>query len=146
MTGDEAYKAITDRVLLEWPTRSTTAVGKSVEMRFKGIEKKIPDDMFARFHMRPVLEGQASHRGGPDNPQRYRASGLIFIQVFVPRRYGQLAEGHSRRLGEAAKMIFRGKTFAGCIEFRNVRVVDLEDEELYTRKNMIAEYEYDDIG
>jgi hypothetical protein len=146
MDYNTAYKTITDRVLSEWSTRSTQAVGKAVEMRFKGIEKKLPEAMFARFTMKPVLERQSSHRGGTDAPQRYRSSGLIFIQVFSPKSNGQIAEEQTRKLAQAAKAIFRGKTFDGCIEFRNVRIVDLEDENQYLRKNMIAEYEYDEIA
>jgi hypothetical protein len=146
LTYEEAYDLITNRVIAEWPTRSAAAVGSAVEMRYKGIEKEIPSTMFARFTMRPVLEGQASFRGGEDNPQRYKAEGLIFIQIFVPKKIGQVGEEYSRKLGEAAKRIFRGKTFDGCVTFKNVRVVDLDPEEMYLRKNMIADYEYDDIG
>jgi hypothetical protein len=146
LTYEEAYDLITNRVIAEWPTRSAAAVGSAVEMRYGGIEKAIPTTMFARFTMRPVLEGQASLRGGSDSPQRYRAEGLIFIQVFVPKKNGQLAEEQSRKLGEAAKRIFRGKTFDGCVTFTNARVINLDPEELYLRKNMIAEYSYDDIG
>jgi hypothetical protein len=125
LTYEEAYDLITNRVIAEWPTRSAAAVGSAVEMRYGGIEKAIPTTMFARFTMRPVL---------------------IFIQVFVPKKNGQLAEEQSRKLGEAAKRIFRGKTFDGCVTFINARVINLDPEELYLRKNMIAEYSYDDIG
>lgn len=145
VTYEEAYDLVIARVNTEWPVGSNAIVGRQIEMRYKGVEKALPDDMFARLTMRPVLEGQASFRGGDDNPQRYEAEGLIFVQVFVPKNL-PTAEEYSRKLAVVAQRIFRGKTFSGCIRFKNVRINDLEAEETYLRKNVIAEYSYDEIG
>jgi len=146
-TYSEAYDTITNRLLADWPTVAADIVGigaDAPELRFTGVEVgAIPQTYFARFTMRSVLERQATLRNGED--QRYTSSGVIFVQVFAPKSDQQAAE-RLRRLAEAAKGIFRGKTFDGCIWFRNMRINDLDPEEKFLRANVVGEYEYDEIG
>jgi hypothetical protein len=123
-------------------------VGSAPEVRFAGIEKgSIPDDHFARFTMSPVLEAQSTHTNG-EYKTRYTIEGLIIIQVFTLRKSGkeQEAEAYARKLAVVARNIFRGRCFAGGIQFRNVRINDLAPEAKYNRRNVIAEYQYDELG
>jgi hypothetical protein len=144
-TYEDAYDTITNQVLADWPAAALAIVGSAVEMRFTGVEDPdIPKDAFARFTMQSVFERQATLRDGT-NGQSYTAEGLIHIQVFTPRSNDR-AEELGRKLAVLAQSIFRGKSFDGCIWFRNVRINNLEPERNFIRKTMIAEYRYDEIG
>lgn len=144
-TYEEAYDTITNQVLADWPAAALAIVGSAVEMRFTGVEKgDIPKVSFARFTMQPVLERQATLRDAT-GVQRYTSTGLIHIQVFTPRT-ADLAEEWARKLAVVARNIFRGKSFDGCIWFRNVRINNLDPEAAFIRKTMVAEYEYDEMG
>lgn len=146
-TYSEAYDTITNKLILDWATNAANIVGTMTpapELRFTDVEKgEIPEGYFARFTMQPVFERQRTFRNGED--QRYQSSGVIIIQVFAPRSDQQGAE-RQRLLAEVARGIFRGKTFDGCIWFRNVRINRLDAEAKYLRTNVVMEYEFDEIG
>lgn len=144
-TFEAAYDEITDQFKTGWAAEAPAIVGFLPEVRFTGVEEgSLPQDHFCRFTLDPVIEAQASLRDG-ENGQRYESEGLIIIQVFTWRKNPQ-AEEFGRRLSVVARDIFRGKTFLGCILFRNVRINRLEAEAKYWRYNVIAEYQYDEIG
>lgn len=146
ITYDEAYDVICQRLNDEWPVASSAIVGSPVELRYSRVEQGgVPQTHFARFTMQPVNERQATLRGGIDEPQRYTATGLIHIQVFGWRSDERAAE-FLRKLSMAGQSIFRGKSFDGCIWFRNVRINHLEPEPKYYRDTVVGEYEFDTIG
>lgn len=149
-TPEEAYDTITQRLIAEWAADLDEWLGEDTEppeLRFDGIEKgPIPKEHFARFKMMNVLERQRTFRNGED--QRYVTAGVIFVQVFAPRSRETALE-ETRTLATVARDIFRGKTFDGGIKFRNVRVVDVEDTEKrdnFIQKNVVMDFEYDEIG
>lgn len=148
ITYEEAYDGITNRLIDEWATNAANIVGNPIaapELRFTGNEVgAIPKTYFARFTMNPVLEGQSTHRNGEGN-QRYTAVGNIFLQVFSPRSDERATE-YGRKLAVVGRDIFRGKRFASCIWFRNVRINWLDPEEKFLRANVVGEYEYDEVG
>jgi len=147
-TSEAAYTTITDEFIAGWDAGTPAIVGTVPEIRFKGLEKgAIPSGHFCRFSMLPVIEGQSSLRDG-ENGQRYTVQGNIIIQVFAFKGSENAAEAaeYARRLAIVARNIFRGHCFAGGIQFRNVRVQDANEEPKYIRRNVIAEYEYDEIG
>ena len=82
---------------------------------------------------------------GVNGQKRYTASGLVFAQIFSPR---SASNGFEKgiALGEVAKKAFRGKTTPGKIWFRNVRLNELEPEDSFYRLNVVAEFEYDELG
>lgn len=146
-TPEAAYEAITDHFSAYWAANAVDVINPAPELRFEGIETgEIPKEFFARFALRPALEGQSSLRDG-DNGQRYTAEGIIFVQVFGPRGAANpRAQEYTRRLANVAKNAFRGQSLFGCIWFRNCRVNALDPESKYHRFNAIAEYRYDEIG
>lgn len=150
-TPEAAYTTIVNRFIAEWATDAAGwdgGVAAAPELRFHGVEKgPIPKDHFARFAMMNVLERQRTFRNGDpvDGNARYVTAGNIFIQVFAPRSR-ETALQECRYLATAARNIFRGQSFDGCILFRNVRVVDLDDEKNFVRKNVVMEFEYDEIS
>lgn len=148
-TQEDAYVTVTDRFAAGWNAGAGAIVGGAApEIRYKDLEKgPIPTDHFCRFSMSTVLESQTSLRDG-ENGQRYTTQGLIIIQVFAYRAGVKPAEAteFARRLAIVARNIFRGHCFPGGIQFRNVRVNDGATEDKYIRRNVIAEFEYDEIG
>lgn len=152
-TLEAAYTTITERFIAEWTVATANYDGEGAaapELRFYGVEKgDIPKGHFARFKMHSVLENQRTFRNGED--QRYVSAGNIFVQVFAPRSR-ETALQECRYLATAARDIFRGKTFDGGIVFRNVRVedIDINNErrplDNFIQKNVVMEYEYDEIG
>lgn len=150
-TPEAAYTTITNRLIADWATDAANWDGAAAAaplLLFAGNEKEdIPKTHFARFSMQNVLERQRTFRNGDpaDGNARYVTAGVIFVQVFAPRsRITALQE--CRYLATAARDIFRGQTFDGGIKFRNVRVVDVEPEKNFVRKNVVMEFEYDEIS
>jgi len=76
--------------------------------------------------------------------RRYTAAGLVFVQMFAPAT----SEGTTKNdlLAHVAKLAFRGKTADGGIWFRNARVNELKPEESFFRLNVVAEFEFNEIG
>lgn len=142
---DAAYDTITNHVLTNWSTYAAGILTSGVpELRFADVEKDdIPNGYFVRFSMQPVTQRQATLRNGED--QRYRSQGVVYLQVFSLRS-DELYGERGRKLADAGRKLFRGKSLDGCIWFRNVRVNRLEPEPKFGRYNVVAEYEYDEIG
>lgn len=147
-TYEAAYDATTTRFETEWNAGAAAIVGMVPEIRFQGIEKgEIPEAHFCRFSFNPVVEAQSTLRNG-EHGQRYTTVGNVIIQVFAYRRGAKPAEveEYARKLAILARDIFRGKCFTGGIVFRNCRVNRLTSEDKYNRHNVIADFEYDEIG
>lgn len=147
-TWEAAYTVLTNALIAGVVGMGTDAgLDADPTLRFAGVEKgEIPDAPFMRWNMNPVLERQATFRtGGADKSQRYRITGAIIIQCFVPRRIETGEEG-LRRMATATKLLFRGTQFDGCVWARNVRVNKLDPEPKYLRANVVMEYEYDEVG
>lgn len=145
ITIDEAYTIVTDAFTVGWNAGAPAIVGTVPPIRFTGIETgDIPKTDFARFTFQPVLERQATLRNG-EYGQRYESEGLIIVQVFTARVNAQ-AYAHGRKLARMARDIYRGKDLGGCFLFRNVRINPLDPEPSFLRWNMVAEYQFDEIG
>lgn len=145
-TLEGAYDTVSAKFETDWNANAAGFyTGASAPpIRWDGQEKgPIPKGYFCRFSMQMVLGRQRTFRNGED--QRFVSAGVLYIQIFAPRDGDQLAKGRLRKLAAIGQKIFRGKTFDGCILFRNVRVVDLEPEESYHRANVVMEFEFDEI-
>lgn len=138
---DDAYGLITTELQAYWATISTSIVGMVPEIRFYGTENdKIPSTYFVRFVMSPVKDGQSSFR--QTDGKRFRADGLIYLQVFAPRS-DRASYAKMRKLSMQLQKRFRSAI--DCISFNNVRIVDAPKEDMFWRQNVIAEYWYDEI-
>lgn len=145
MTLEEAYIAAKDAFTTGWNAGAAAIVGSVPPIRYTGVETgDIPDSHFTRFTFQPVLERQATLRNG-ELGQRYESEGLIIVQVFTWRKEARALE-FGRKLGSMSKNIYRGKDLGCGFLFRNVRVNYLDPEPKYLRWNMIAEYQFDEIG
>lgn len=133
-----------------WSAKSAAVVGYIPEIRWQGVQyRSTPDGskFWVRLSKQTIFEEQATFSDCVEEPgkKRYTASGLIFVQLFCPK-----SETRSFKLGERlskiARNAFRGKTTPGKIWFRNVRINEIDPEELYNRFNVVAEFEYDELG
>lgn len=102
---------------------------------------------WARVSIQTVLEDQTtlSSCEGQPGQKRFTASGLVFVQIFSPKSLGDGFKVGGL-LAEVARNAFRGKTTDSHVWFRNVRINELEPEDLYYRHNVVAEFEYDELG
>ena len=133
-----------------WKAGSSAIVGYIPEIRWQGIQyRDIPDGskFWCRFSKQTVSEPQATLSNCVTSPgnKRYNNYGLVFIQIFCPKSNAKSFE-LGKQLAVLARNAFRGKSTDSSIWFRNVRIKELNPEELYERFNVVAEYEFDEIG
>ena len=124
-----------------------TLIGYAPNIVYQGVEEpaKMPTDkLWVRVSQQTVLESQAALAGN-DLKQRYSSEGLVFSQIFIPKTK---PENYAIALAAAniIKLAFRGKQTTNCIWFRNVRIQELPAELAWFRINVVAEYQYDEIG
>lgn len=132
-----------------WDAGAATIVGSAPAIYWQGVEPVSgpPSDVYwCRVSTQNVMEKQAT-LGDPSGvgKHRYTAMGLVFVQVFCPMTDAQ-ATDKGRRLAELARNAFRGKEATGGVWFRNVRINELPPEEDLYRFNIVAEYQFDDVG
>lgn len=143
---NDIFKQINDA----WVAGAATAVGEPVELRFVGVEKegKIPTEKFwGRVSTQGAAEGQASMANGiiAPNNRRYRADGLVYVQLFAPKSRNTAMQ-KLRLLSQLARDAFRGKSTANGVSFNFARIQELDPEESFYRINVVAEYQYDEIA
>lgn len=68
-----------------------------------------PDETYVRFY---IVDGQSVQQsiGDPDGKNRYRATGLVIVQVSTP---GNQGDGEAQELADQAAAIFRNQKFDG---------------------------------
>lgn len=136
-----------------WDANAASIVGSAVPptIIWKGVEPKDGppiNEFFARIATQQVGEPQSTFKSGvaEDSSRRYTANGLVIVQLFLPMSDSQ-AMRKGLLLGQMVKEAFRGKSTASCVWFRNARINDaIPPEENLYRLNVIAEYEYDEVG
>lgn len=147
---DQARDEINTLFLTAWNANAGAVVGYVPEIRWQGVQyRDLPDGskFWVRVSKQTVFEEQTtlSTCEGKPGQKRYTASGLVFVQVFCPKSNTQ-AFTLGQTLAKIARNAFRGKTTPGKIWFRNVRINELDPEELYERFNVVTEFEYDELG
>lgn len=144
----QAVDSIYNRFYTEWVLSSESVAGYVPTVVFSGCESG--DDpsgentTWVRISANFVDESQTSLSDCVASPgkRRYTCSGVVFVQVFVPR---SVSGGHalSRALAEVAQKAFRGKTTSGGVWYKNARVNTLPPEDAFFRHNAVAEFEFD---
>jgi len=144
LSFDEAYTMITDRLIAEWAAGTPVIVGSVPELRFEDVEKKpVPTSTFGRFVMNQVSGPQASQRNG-EFGQRYENNGIIIVQLLIAR-VDETDAAIARKLAQLVVDIFRDPSFPGCFIFQNTRVQRLEPEPTFLRRNVVTEYQFDEL-
>lgn len=147
---DDVNDEINSLFFSAWNAGSAAIVGYVPEMRWQGVQyRDLPDGskFWGRLSKQTVFEEQASLSNceGLPGKKKYTASGLVFLQLFCPKSNTQAFE-LGQQLAKLGRNAFRGKTTPGKIWFRNVRINELDPEELYERFNVVTEFEYDELG
>ena len=144
LTFSEAYTVITDHLQVQWAALTPAIVGFVPELRFEDVElKEVPTTTFARFVMSEVSSPRNSLRNA-EYGQRFENNGIIIVQFMIDRDSVEAAS-FARDLGQMGKDIFRNPAFPGCFIFRNIRVNRLESEPKFLRRNLIVEYQFDEL-
>lgn len=148
---DAAVKEMEALFNTAWQANSGAVLGYVPAIEWHGKENDGKVDRskaWVRFSTQNVFDEQATLSACVDKPfvRRYNGSGLIFIQLFLPKTVANaLIQG--RKLAKVARNAYRGKKSNGGITFHNVRINDgLAPEELFYRINVVAEYDYDELG
>lgn len=148
---DVAVKEMETLFNTAWQTNAGSVFGYVPEIEWFGKETKDKVDrtkVWARFSTQNVTEEQATLSACVDEPfvRRWNGSGLIFVQLFLPKTVAN-AVIQGRKLAKVARNAYRGKKTDGGVTFHNVRINDsLAPEEQFYRINVVAEYDYDELG
>jgi len=144
-TFDEAYTLITDHLQTKWDADVPAIVGIAApELRYEDVKLKEKfTNTGARFVMSSVTNPQANMRNG-EFGQRYENNGVIIVQCLILNDTVKAAET-ARKLSEYVQSIFRDPTFPGCFIFRNVRINRVEPEPQFLLRNVVAEYQFDEL-
>lgn len=144
-TYTEAYDIITGHVLTKWNADVPAIVGiANPELRFQDVQLDTKfEQTGARFVMDSVTNPQASLRNG-EHGQRYENNGIIIVQCLVLRTAVD-DNRKAQRLAEYVQGIFRDPAFPGCFIFTNVRINRLSPEPNFIRRNVVCEYQFDEL-
>lgn len=146
---DDMYRIVT----AAWNAGGTGAaaiLGESAELRYVDVEKPgkvATDKYFGRIVESQVSEPLASLSNNVVAPgnRRYRAEGILRVELFAPKSKSS-SKDKLRLLAQSVKLALRGKETPNGVEFNNVRINNVDAEELFYRLNVVAEYAYDEIG
>src|SRR5215217_4211944 len=145
-TQEAAYTAMVTAFETGWNAGTPAIVGSAPPIRIKDVETgDIPKTHFSRLSINTVLEYQSTLRDG-ELGQRYTVEGNVIVQVFAFKGNDKAVEAaeYARRMAIIARNCFRGVCLPGGIQFRNVRVQDARTEEKFIRRNVVAEFQYDE--
>jgi hypothetical protein len=146
----DASDEINARFWSDWESKSPEAVGYVPEVRWQNVEEPNSIDgskFWARVSLQTVFEEQStlSNCEGAPWQKRYTVSGIVFVQIFCPKSEARSSE-QGKLLSKIARNSFRGKATDSKIWFRRARINELAPEDLFYRFNVIADFEYDELG
>lgn len=148
LTYPQATDEIKSFFWSDWNSVKTSSiVGYVPKVFWQGITEPDPPDsdaFWARFSIQTVFEEQSGLSGG-DLSRRYTTSGLIFIQIFCPKSESRGFE-FGQQLASVGRASFRGRSTPGGVWFRNVRINELNPEQLCYRFNVVSEFEFDEYA
>jgi hypothetical protein len=145
MTYSEATDEIL-KVLNDYMPDAAALVGYVPDVRWPGVPEQGKPDR-SKYWIRPshsiVKDGQSSISSSIGK-KRYRAIGLLFVQVFCPRlAHNTLVNG--RKLAEAIRDEYRKASPSGNIEFRDQEVKEIPSQAEFYQLNVVVTFEYDTI-
>ena len=144
--SEDAFNDMRATFLNGWSAASQSIAGYAVSVLYSGnvTDKPPVNKCWVRISSKTVLTEQAA-LADQNGKRRDETTGLIFVQVFVPLSQpdGDLL---SRRLCVLARKAFLRRSLSGTITFRRARVAELDADGTYHRRNVVAEYEYDELN
>jgi hypothetical protein len=150
MASETTYDAVVDEMFGiindAWKADSTAVAGYIPEIRWKGAPKADPapmDKYWARVSSQLVTDAQSS-LSSFNGTKRYRATGLLYFQLFCPRTLPD-RESVGRKLAMLIHSAFRKPSISGAIEFRNNVIRELPESEDYYPINVVVNFEFDSV-
>lgn len=134
------YNEAKDQILALFKTAwDTTGYG----VVYPNKEGDKPNDAvpWARVDIEHFDGGDAS-LSGVDGTKRYERDGVFTAQIFVPSGEG-LSEAYT--LANTVSTAFEGKTTAGGVWFRDVRIREVGPTESWFQLNVKATFNYDEV-
>lgn len=129
-----------------WNAGASAIVGYIPKIQYYGIDEgETPDN--SKFWVRLSTQEVNSEQGTlsesvvSQGSKRYETYGLIFLQIFAPKRSDAITI--IRKLAQLAKSIFHNSTTNVII--RNASIKEAPSENGAIRFNVIAEYEFSEI-
>lgn len=146
----DGINEIRAKVWNAWLDGSAAIAGYVPEMRFADVGlPSTPDKskFWARLSVVDLTDQQATLSTAHNIPgkRRYRANGQVVLQVFGPVNVDQ-SDYVMGKLCELVQNTLRGGKTPGGIWFRNVGIRPLPSEDLFYRRNVVCEFERDDIA
>jgi len=132
-----------------WKANTTSICGYVPEIRWNGIEKADAPDSSKFWCFHSVLNADEEQKTlsvsvGLPGQKRYESYGIIIVQLYCPKSILN-SKDKGRQLATVAKNCYRGKQTSGGVWLKNVRIIDVDPEELCYRFNIIADYSFDEI-
>lgn len=148
---DDAVAEMENMFWASWQVNTSAIFGYVPHVEWYGrANPPVPDrsKVWVRFSTQNVFDEQITLSDCVEAPfrRRYESNGLIFVQFFLPKSVDNAVK-KGRKLAKVARNVYRGKKSLGGIVFHNVRINDnILPEAEYSRINVVAEYEFDEVG
>lgn len=129
-----------------WDAGSGAIVGYVPTILWPGLDKGVPDasEFYVRISTQQVGSNQStlSENVVSQGSKRFESFGLIFVQIFAPKREHILPLAN--KLANFTQKIFRDKT--ENVILKNAKINELPIENGLIRINVITEFEFDEIS
>lgn len=146
----DAIDSILSKFYESFKIYSPNIVGYLPEIQWPNVEKQNNVDgskVWVRVSYQTISSPQTSLSVcvGAIGKKSYTNTGFLTIQVFTPK---SLAESDDilKRLSMAIRDSFKSSGAKGGVWFRNPRINELPQEDLFYRNNVIIEYRFDELG
>ncbi len=131
---------------VEVNSNSTAILGYIPKIQWPGETNDAPEDnskYWLRISSKMVqsLQGTLSENVVQNGSKRYTSNGLIFVQIFAPKRKDSFTKNSEYSM--MIQNIFRNST--SNVTLRNCVIKELAPEESCLRTNVISEFEFDEI-
>lgn len=129
---------------------STAIIGYVPQLFWPGVKTLSSPDLskfWGRVSQQTVIEGQSSLSNceGLPGQHRFTAKGFIIAQLFLPESNPE-AMSKGRLWASVLKNSVRRRSTSGRVWFRDARIDELPQQNTQYRLNVVAVYEYDELG
>lgn len=150
MTTDytSAINEIFGPLNLVWASIVAANGALNAKLYIQGLpEPEAPDavNFWGRLSQLTIARRQVSFTTA--SKKRHRVEGRLILQLFVPMAQAENASfWRGRNIAKAVKGVYSELTTPSGVQFLNVSIEELPNDGKRFRFNVIAEYNYDEIG
>jgi len=99
----------------------------------------------ATIHTADTEQTTLSTNVGKPGQRRYTVSGLLVVQIFMPKGDDEIIES-GEAIAQAIQAEFRNWQSECAIVYRNSRINELPQEDMFYRLNVVTEFQYDETN